>query len=79
MILRPEFIEPEKQVNQFIGDYKPSLTRLFSDSMAYGFRTMWWQEKFDELEFDNAAKGKTLLEDHSKGRIPLTVLNGLKE
>ena len=63
MILRPEFIEPEKQVNQFIGDYKPSLSRLFSDSMAYGFRTMWWQEKFDELEFDNAAKGETLLED----------------
>ena len=63
MIIRPEFVDPNELTQHLVNQYKPSYGRLFSDSMAYGFRTMWWQEKFDELEFDNAAKGETLLKD----------------
>ncbi len=63
MIIRPEFIDSAEYTQHLVNQYKPSYSRLFSDSMAYGFRTMWWQETLDELAFDSASQGNTISED----------------
>ena len=47
-------VHPEGYSN-IVGAYVPSASMLFSESLTYGLRTMWWQEQLDEMRFDQAA------------------------
>ena len=60
---RPDYVpDYQKVTNQYI----PSGSMLFSESMLYGLRTMWWQEMLDEIQFDQASYGNILTESDYK-------------
>jgi hypothetical protein len=66
MIVAPERSHDPHYLDSIIGSYVPSNSMLFSESMLYGLRTMWWQEMIDEMRFDNESQGTVLSEEEFK-------------
>ena len=66
MILPPPRIDYSPDSQEIYSQYVPSNSMLFSESMLYGLRTMWWQEWLDEMEFDQASTGNLLSESDFK-------------
>lgn len=66
MIIPPVGYKPPSGIEPIVQAYSPSSSMLFSESMLYGLRTMWWQEMLDELEFDSHAGVDLLTEDGYK-------------
>ena len=50
-------------LDHYVETYEPSYGRLFSESVKFGFNTLWWREKIDEMAFDNALNSNVLTED----------------
>jgi hypothetical protein len=53
MVIPPSGYQPSSGIEPIAQSYSPSSSMLFSESMLYGLRTMWWQEWLDEIEFDS--------------------------
>ena len=66
MILPPPRTDYSPDSQEIYSQYVPSNSMLFSESMLYGLRTMWWQEWLDEMEFDQASTGNLLSESDFK-------------
>lgn len=66
MIVSPEQSHDPRYLDSIISSYVPSNSMLFSESMLYGLRTMWWQEMIDEMRFDNASQGTVISEENFK-------------
>ena len=66
MILPPPRTDYSPDSQEIYNQYVPSSSMLFSESMLYGLRTMWWQEWLDEMEFDQASTGNLLSESDFK-------------
>mgnify|MGYP003150609104 CR=1 FL=1 len=47
---------PAERDHGVLNSYIPTNATLFSESMLYGLRTMWWQEWLDEKRFDSYAQ-----------------------
>jgi hypothetical protein len=47
---------PAERDHGVLNSYVPTNATLFSESMLYGLRTMWWQEWLDEKRFDSYAQ-----------------------
>ena len=63
MLLPHPSTNPETPEYGVLDSYIPSNPMLFSESMIYGLRTMWWQEMLDEMRFDSYASGTPLLKE----------------
>ena len=64
MIVEPDITyDPNIVTEGNIRAYTPSLPTLFKESALYAFRTTWWQESLDELEFNLANEGNTLTKE----------------
>ena len=66
MIIPPTGYKPPSGIEPIVQAYSPSSSMLFSESMLYGLRTMWWQEMLDEIEFDSHTGVNILTEDGYK-------------
>jgi len=66
MILPPPRTDYVPDPQGIYNQYVPSNSMLFSESMLYGLRTMWWQEWMDEMEFDQASISNLLTEEDYK-------------
>ena len=66
MLLPSVSTYPATPDQDVLGSYIPTNPLLFSESMLYGLRTMWWQEMLDEKRFDSYAQGLKLPEDDWK-------------
>ena len=66
MLLPSVSTYPATPDQDVLGSYIPTNPLLFSESMLYGLRTMWWQEMLDETRFDSYAQGLKLPEDDWK-------------
>ena len=64
MILPSPQFRSSPDIQDVTNQYVPSNSMLFSESMLYGLRTMWWQEWMDEMAFDQAAIGTSLSEEN---------------
>jgi len=64
MIVEPDITyDPNIVTEGNIRAYTPSLPTLFKESALYAFRTTWWQESLDELEFNLANEGNTFTKE----------------
>lgn len=69
MILPPPRPDYSPNYERVTNQYIPSGSMLFSESMLYGLRTMWWQEMLDEMAFDQASIGTLFTEDDFKNSL----------
>jgi hypothetical protein len=83
MIVPPYNSHDSQFLNSVIQSYVPSNSMLFSESMLYGLRTMWWQELLDKARFDNAMQGTVISEetfkDHRNYRPGIDYFEGITE
>ena len=64
MIVEPDVTyDPNIVTEGNIRAYSPSLPTLFKESALFAFRTTWWQESLDELEFNLANEGNILTKE----------------
>lgn len=83
MIVSPLGKQDPQYLNSIIQSYIPSNSMLFSESMMYGLRTMWWQELVDEARFDAESQGNVIpqetFKDHPNYRQGIDYFEGMTE